>query len=92
MNYFKSNYDEVGAYSKGWYGTRDYAPPATILLYNDNENYCIGYMESELPEYLIPLTESEALELIDNAEDGEGIYFGEKLENRWEEQPEEVEE
>ena len=63
MNWFKSYYDRV-AYSPGWYGTMRYAPAATILLYNDIELYCIGYMESELPSGIIPLTEEEATAII----------------------------
>lgn len=82
MNYFKSNYNPC-AYSPNWYGTLDYAPSSTILLYNDNENYCIGYMESSLPEGVVSMTESEALAEINQTANAEGIYFGDKLLHRW---------
>jgi hypothetical protein len=82
MNYFKSYYQSC-SYSPNWYGTLDYAPSATILLYNDNECYCIGYMESELPNEVIPLTEEEALAEISQSQDIDGVYFGDKLLHRW---------
>ena len=85
MNYFKGFYDKGIAYSPNWYGTLNYAPPATVLLYDDNQGYCIGYMESTLPEGVQALTESEALAIVASAEDIEGVWFGEKLANRWNE-------
>ncbi len=83
MNYFKSFYDQDIAYSPNWYGTMDYAPPATVLLYDDNQGYCIGYMEGELPEGVQALTESEALAIVASTVDVEGVWFGEKLAHRW---------
>jgi len=83
MNYFKSYYDIGIAYSPNWYGTLNYAPPATVLLYDDNQGYCIGYMEGELPEGVQALTESEALAIVASAEDIEGVWFGEKFAGRW---------
>lgn len=83
MNYFKSYYDKTLSYSPDWYGTLSYAPPATVLLYNDNEGFCIGYMASELPDGVQALTESEALAIVAGAEDIEGVWFGEKLARRW---------
>ena len=83
MNYFKSYYDKTLSYSPDWYGTLSYAPPATVLLYDDNQGYCIGYMASELPDGVQALTESEALAIVAGAEDIEGVWFGEKLARRW---------
>lgn len=65
MNYFKSYYNRC-AYSKDWYGSYHNAPPATILLYNDIDLYCIGYMEDSLPEGVIPLSENDALYIINS--------------------------
>lgn len=84
MNYFKSNYEKGLAYSENWYGTLDYAPPATVLLYNDNDGYCIGKMESALPNGITAMTETEALAEISNAVEVDGVYFGDKLLHRWE--------
>lgn len=81
-NYFQSNYQPC-AYSPGWYGTLDYAPPATILLYNDNSCVCIGYMEDALPPGVMPITEQQANEIFSNAVDIDGVWFGEKLLHRW---------
>jgi hypothetical protein len=85
MNYFKSFYDSGIAYSPNWYGTLSYAPAATVLLYDDNQGFCIGCMESELPEGVQAITEQEALSIVASAEDVEGVWFGEKLAHRWEE-------
>jgi len=85
INYFKGFYDKGIAYSPNWYGTLNYAPPATVLLYDDNQGYCIGYMASELPEGVQALMESEALAIVEGAEGVEGVFFGEKLANRWNE-------
>lgn len=85
MNYFKSYYDKTLSYSPDWYGTLSYAPPATVLLYNDNEGFCIGYMESELPEGVQAMTDQEALAEVAQAEDIDGVFFGDKLATRWEE-------
>lgn len=83
MNYFKSFYDVGLSYSPNWYGTLDYAPLATVLLYDDNQGYCIGYMESALPQGVVSLTEEEANTEIINAQDIDGVFFGEKLTLRW---------
>ena len=88
MNYFKSAYKRC-TYSPGWYGTLDWAPPATVLLYNDNDCWCIGYMESDLPNGVVAITEAEANEILAAAEAleaTEDVWFGEKLENRWNEE------
>lgn len=84
MNYFKSYYTPCG-YSPNWYGTLSYAPSATVILYNDNECYCIGYMKDNLPNGVIPITEKEALEYLNNSEDISGVWFGDKLLHRWDE-------
>ena len=81
--YFKSSYQPGLVYSPGWYGTLDYAPTATILLYDDNNGFCIGYVEDELPEGLILITESDAQIELTNALDINGVYFGYKLMHRW---------
>lgn len=83
MNYFKSFYESGIAYSPNWYGTLNYAPPATVLLYDDNQGFCIGYMESELPEGVQALTEAEALAIVEGAEDVDSVWFGKKLAGRW---------
>ncbi len=45
MNYFKSEYEKGIVYNKGWYGTLDYSPDATVLMYDDDNGICIGFME-----------------------------------------------
>lgn len=90
MNYFKSYYDKGLAYSPNWYGILSYAPAATVLLYDDNEGYCVGYMESDLPLGVEAITEAEALAQVAAADDVDGVYFGEKLAHRWDNPPEGV--
>ncbi len=94
MNYFKSNYNQVTAYGRNWYGTMDYAPNATVLLYDDNINECIGYMVAELPvnAMITDLTEGQANNIIDNYEDADGVWFGDKLEHRWDDEEQEEDE
>jgi hypothetical protein len=81
--YFKSYYEKTLSYSPNWYGTMDYAPPAIVLLYDDNQGYCIGYMDGELPAGVEAMTEIDALAEILVAQDIDGVYFGDKLLHRW---------
>lgn len=81
-NYFKSFYETGIAYSPNWYGTLDYSPPATVLMYDDANGFCIGYMYSDLPQGVEALSEAEALEIVTNT-DGELVYKGDKLLHRW---------
>ena len=90
--YFKSYYSPACVYSKNWYGTFDYAPTGTILYYDDNNCICIGYVNNltdynailQYPSILGYNNEEEALTEISNlSTDIDGVYFGEKLTNRW---------
>ena len=85
MNYFKSFYEPGIAYSPNWYGTLAYAPSATVLLYNDTEGFCIGFMDSALPDGVTAITEQEALIAVDEAIANDSVWFGERLANRWNE-------
>lgn len=80
MNYFKSTYSPC-AYSPNWYGTLDYAPPANVLMYNDEDCFCIGTMD-EVIEGVQYIPEEEALTIVDSSE-GELVYKGDKLLHRW---------
>lgn len=86
VNWFKSNYEAVAAYSPNWYGEMSYAPPAIIWLYDDNVRMCVGHMEVEIPvdPHLTVLTEQEAEDIIGEADpDDPNVWFGERLEHRW---------
>ena len=90
--YFKSKYEGVKGYPRGWYGTFDKCPPATILLYNDDKGFCIGYVENE-EDYneiiknkdVIPYNPKEdalaeiALYSIEHPK----IFHGTKIQDRW---------
>ena len=80
MNYFKSYYSPC-AYSPNWYGTLDYAPMATVLMYNDEDCYCIGHMEAD-DANVNYITEEEAMDIIDS-EEGEHVWKGDRLTHRW---------
>ena len=73
-NYFKCSYPPGIAYSPTWYGTLNWVPPATVLLYNDEEGWCIGYMDSPLPlttvggERMVVITEQEARAILQKAQ------------------------
>jgi hypothetical protein len=68
--YFKSTYETGLVYSEGWYGTLDYAPEGVeILLYNDNDGYCIcrkdEYDSALLSQDTVTeLTEEQALQIV----------------------------
>lgn len=84
MKYFKSFYDKTLAYSPNWYGTFDYAPIADVLLYNDDEGYCIGTI-NEITEDIMEITEEDALFEIENVDsENPNIWFGYRLMTRWE--------
>lgn len=85
MNYFKSFYKPGTAYSPNWYGTMNHAPAAEVLLYDDNQGYCIGRMKAELPAEVVPMTEAEALIAVSSAKSIKGVYAGDKLAVRWNE-------
>lgn len=89
--FFKSQYQPC-TYSPNWYGTLDLAPTATVILYDDNENICIGYVESIeakniLEQYAtISFYETEA-DMEDDYEiysiEDEHVWFGDRLIHRW---------
>lgn len=81
--YFKSNYTPGIKYSPGWYGTLNYAPLATILLYNDEDGYCIGTINETIAgiEYI---TEEAALTIINAVDLTDPLIFtGDKLLHKW---------
>lgn len=82
--YFKSYYS-LCQYSQGWYGTLEYAPFADVIFYNDIECFCIGIIDVIIDgiEYI---TEEEAIDIINSYDNNlNGIWYGEKLANRWNE-------
>jgi hypothetical protein len=71
-------------YSPGWYGDIPLCPKGevTVDLYNDEEGWGIAHTEDVfiLQVKEVEILETEyALKLISSAEDGEGVFFGEKL-------------
>ena len=85
-NYFKSYYPPGLGYSPTWYGTMDWAPKATVLLYDDEQGQCIGFMDSALPPEVTPMTEQEAgKEVADCDGKKEKVWKGDKLKRKWDE-------
>ena len=72
-------------YSPGWHGSMLHCPQnVTVLLYNDREGYGIAKTEDIfMPSEVEVLGEKDALGILDAAIDEEGIYFGQKLKDRW---------
>ena len=73
-NYFKSSYkhliDDHGglAYPDTWYGV-DFIPGYPVVdLYNDDDGWLIAHTSAKLPvsKYLTPLTETEAMRIIND--------------------------
>jgi hypothetical protein len=97
MNYFKSFYNNKLSYSPGWYGEMPWAPKAEVLLYNDKEGFCIGRMESELPQQVEPMDKKTALAEIEKYKDDTTsievadkhdrkparVWHGQDLADRW---------
>lgn len=84
MNYFISRYEPC-AYSPNWYKELSYAPNATVLMYNDDECYCIGYMEVNDAdvEYI---SEQQAINIINHVDyNNQNIWYGSRLWHRWDE-------
>jgi len=72
-------------YSKGWHGTMPKCPKdVVVLLYNDKEGYGIAKTEDTfVPPEVTVLTEGEANKVLVEVKDEEGVYFGQKLEDRY---------
>jgi len=82
MYYFKSYYQPC-FYGPNWYGALDYAPFATVLMYNDAEYFCVGKMDEKIDE-VVYISESEALAIINEADTSNpNIWAGDKLLHRW---------
>jgi len=84
VNWFKSKYKTGIKYPPNWYGTLDFAPPATVRYYDDNKGECVGNMESELPPGVTPMTTQEAIDYPREPE-GNGVWWGDSLFHRWDE-------
>ncbi len=72
-------------YSSGWHGIMPHCPKdVTVLLYNDKEGYGIAQTEDTfIPSEVTKITKTAADKLLATAKDEDGVYFGEKLANRW---------
>jgi hypothetical protein len=86
MNYyFKSNLFTT-EYNKGFYGLNR-VPPATVVLYDDNQGFCIGYFVDVcpiIPEISFYDNEQNALDDIAfYSVDDDNVWFGDRLDRRW---------
>lgn len=72
-------------YSPGWHGTMPKCPrDVEVLLYNDKEGFGIAKSEDAfVPQEVTAVTEKEALDLVAAQKDEDGVYFGQKLADRW---------
>ena len=75
------------SYSPEWHGTIERCPEGVkVLLYNDKEGYGITQTEDNAvlvhPDLKV-ITEEEAKKILAEIKDEEGVFFGEKLANRW---------
>ena len=83
--YFKSNLPTTN-YNRDWYGI-NYAPPAKVILYDDNNCFCIGYFEDVspiIPEVTFYSNEQEALnDIVTYSIEDDNVWFGDRLAHRW---------
>ena len=90
MYYFRfeipTNADGTRAtYSPGWHGTMPKCPKnVTVTLYNDKEGYGIAETEdTKLPKEVTAIEDKEVFSLLSTTKDEDGVYFGQKLKDRW---------
>ena len=73
------------SYSPNWHGTLSKCPKnVTVLLYDDNVGYGIAKTEDTfVPPEVTRIFEIEANKILAEAKDMDGVYFGQKLADRW---------
>jgi len=79
-------------YSPGWHGTLVRCPSdVTVLLYNDKEGYGIAQTEDTfVPKEVSELKDAEAIKIVAESVDEDGVYFGDKLVDRWKPEPDPI--
>lgn len=72
-------------YSPGWFGVMDKVPKdVTVLYYNDKEGYGMAYTtDTFFPKEAIPINSKTADDTLAGVKDGKGIYYGQKITDRW---------
>jgi hypothetical protein len=82
--WFRVTYPEVKMFPNGWYGSPAGSPKIQPVLIDEIERLQIGYTLDEKPlwEEMIEMTETDALEMIENYLEGDLIYTGERLFSR----------
>jgi hypothetical protein len=72
-------------YSLGWFGVMDYVPKnVTVLLYNDKDGYGYAYTtDTYMAKEAIVKTQKEVDDTIKLAKEEKGVYFGQKIYDRW---------
>ena len=76
------------SYSPGWHGTMPRCPKdVTVLLYNDKEGYGIAKTtDTFIPPGVTKLADNEAKKIVTEAKDEDGVFFGDELVHRWDEE------
>ncbi|MFA4973648.1 MAG: hypothetical protein WC683_13640 [bacterium] len=83
MNYFRFEIPKGLRYSPGWFGTMPKCPRNVVVdLYNEGAGYGLAHTSDVLPKEVTALTEKNALALLATVQDGEGVWFGQKLADR----------
>jgi hypothetical protein len=83
--YFKFNIPSGIHYSPGWHGYSNSCPDDVVVdLYNDKEGYGIAHTNKFTPKlFFVYTAKSEADKVLIAAKDESGVYFGQKLADRW---------
>ena len=73
------------SYSPNYHGTMPKCPEGvTVLLYNDKKGFGIAKTEDTfIPPEVIVISSDEVDKVMAEVKDEEGIYFGDKLADRW---------
>jgi hypothetical protein len=85
VTYFQFTIPEGVTYSPGWFGMMDKSPQnVTVVYYNEKDGYGIASTtDSFIPREITVIDRRVSDLVVASAMDETGIYFGEKLENRW---------
>ena len=85
MNFFKFKIEKGISYSPNWHGTMPRCPKdVKVLLYNDIDGFGIAQTEDTfIPKEVCIITKTEAMKILAAAQDIDGIFFGTKLDARW---------
>ena len=75
----------IARYPDDWFGVMDKCPShVTVLLFDDKRAFGVAKCEDTfVPPEITVLKEADALKLVNEALEEDGVYFGQKIPDRW---------